>query len=171
VQDANGGSIQVGVVLPPRNFAPSNGLDYRFMLADENYWSETDSKSIMSSEYLHGNMIDFLLPMTISTQPPFTGVDVCTFGGINKKITCGEILEFDVTIQVPEPGTKGKKSVDFAKVVKVNMTSDYDLGYMGAPVYIPGQIPFSSQFIAHPVGQIVETLAQYNNEENQDKKI
>ena len=34
---------------------------------------------------------------------------------------------------------------------------------MGAPVYIPGQIPFSSQFIAHPVGQVVETLDQFKN--------
>jgi len=118
---------EVGKISNPYNFDPGNGLDYRFMLADKNYWSETDSKSIMFSEYLHDNMIDILLPMTISTQPPFTGVDVCVFGGFNEKIVCGEILEFDVTIQVPVPGTKGKESVDFAKVVKVNMTNDYEL--------------------------------------------
>lgn len=51
------------------------------------------------------------------------------------------------------------------------MTNDYDLGYMGAPVYIPGQIPFDTHFIVASVGQVVETLAQYNNEDDQDKKI
>ena len=171
MQSDGGHLIQVGATLLPHRFDPSHGLDYMLVLPYDNYWSETDSKSIMSSEYLHDNMIDILLPMTISTQPPFTGVDVCTFGGINKKITCGEILEFGVTIQVPKPGTDGKEFVNFANVVKVKMASDYDLGYMGAPVYIPGQIPFSSQFIAHPVGQVVETLAQYSDEDNQDKKI
>lgn len=51
--------------------------------------------------------------MTSSTQPPFTNLTVCVFGGINgglgEGMACGEILEFNVTIEVPTPGTDGKE--------------------------------------------------------------
>lgn len=176
VEDANSNLIQVGIVLLPHNFAPNQGLDYTFVHVYDGYWEEGQSERILFSEYLNNNeRVDRLLEMTSPTQPPFTNLEVCAFGGLNgglkEGMACGEILEFNVTIQVPTPGSDGKEFVNFANVVKVNMTNDYDLGYMGAPVYIPGQIPFTSQVIAHPVGQVVETLAQYNNEDDQDKKI
>lgn len=79
-------------------------------------------------------------------------------------MVCGKILEFDVTIQVPVPGSDGEKSVDFAKVVKVEMANDYDVGYMGAPVYVPIQAPDSGKFVADPVGQVVETLDQFQED-------
>jgi len=100
-----------------------------------------------------------IIPITDqSLSPNFT---VCAFGGKKNEMVCGEILEFDVTVKVPEPGSNGLESVDFAKVVKVNMTNDYDPGYMGAPVYIPVQVPDSTESVVDPVGQVVETLDQY----------
>jgi hypothetical protein len=168
VKDANDKLIEVGKVNRPNAFVTTVGLDNTFVSVNEDYWSDAVSKSIMF-EFNKGAYS--FLPMTIPTQPPFTGVDICVFGGLNKKTTCGEILEFDVTIQVPKLGKNVEKFTYFFHAVKVKMTNDYDLGYLGAPVYIPGQIPFTSQFIAHPVGQIVETFAQYNTENIQDKKI
>ena len=41
------------------------------------------------------------------------------------------------------------------------MIDEYELGYAGAPVYIPARIPFDTEIIAAPVGQVVETTAQY----------
>src|SRR5690349_693115 len=110
-----------------------------------------------------------ILPSTTKTLSP--NFEVCTFGGTNKEMACGKILELDVTIQVPSSGNRGKKFINFAKVVKVKMNKDYDVGYLGAPVYIPFQVPNSKKLVADPVGQIIETFAQYNNEDNQDKKI
>jgi|SRR6185312_3660693 len=110
-----------------------------------------------------------ILPSTDKTLAP--NFKVCTFGGIHKEMACGKILELDVTIQVPSSVDRTKKFVNFAKVVKVKMNKDYDLGYLGAPVYIPIQVPNSKKFVASPVGQIVETFAQFNNEDNQDKNI
>lgn len=103
-----------------------------------------------------------LLPIIpIADKTLFSNSEVCAFGGKKGNMVCGEILEFSVTIQVPVPGSDGENSVAFANVVKINMTDDYDFGYMGAPVYIPVQVPDSTEFVIDPVGQIVETLDQY----------
>ena len=171
VKDDNGKLIKVGESSEPNGF----GLDYTFVSVNPYYWSDSISKNVSFTEYIiKGNTTRFdLLAMTSSTQPPFTNLTVCVFGGLNgglgEEMACGEILEFNVTIQVPTPGTNGEEWSRFVNVVKVNMTKDYDLGYMGAPVYIPSQIPFDTQLIVVPVGQVVETLQQYRGDEVQDK--
>ena len=158
------GDTEVGSSASIVKFDPNHGLEYAIVIPNPNYWSETDSKSVLfhlnKYEYpqFPEQMLDTLLPITIPTQPPFTGVDVCVFGGVNKKMTCGAILQLSVDINVLKPGTRGKEEFEhFHNVVKVEMIDEYETGYAGAPVYIPGQIPFTSQFIAHPVGQVVET--------------
>ena len=50
------------------------------------------------------------------------------------------------------------------------MIDDYDKGYLGAPVYIAARIPFATEIIAAPVGQVVETWGQYKGF-NRHKKI
>lgn len=173
VKDIPDKEIEVGEVGAPTVFAPERGLDYTFVDVYPEHWSDKDSKSVLYS-YCDGS---YNMPLPISSVPiqPPLNFTVCAFGGLNgglgERMECGKILEFDATIQVPVPGSDGEKFVDFAKVVKVNMTNDYDLGYMGAPVYVYLPAPNSDQIVAVPVGQIVETLAQYKNEENQDKKI
>jgi len=158
------GDTEVGSSASIVKFDPNRGLDYAIVIPNPNYWSETTSNSVLFhlNKYQYPQfpeqMLDILLPITISTQPPFTGVDVCVFGGVNKKMTCGAIVQFNVNINVLKPGTRGKEEFEqFHNVVKVEMIDEYETGYAGAPVYIPGQIPFTSQFIAHPVGQVVET--------------
>ena len=162
------GDAEVGIGASIVKFDPNRGLDYAIVIPNPNYWSETTSNSVLFhlNKYQYPQfpeqMLDILLPITISTQPPFTGVDVCVFGGVNKKMTCGAIVQFNVNINVLKPGTRGKEEFEqFHNVVKVEMIDEYETGYAGAPVYIHGQIPFTSQFIAHPVGQVVETWGQY----------
>ena len=112
-----------------------------------------------------------LLPVIpFASQPFYFEEEVCAFGGSKSEMVCGEILHIFTGIQVPVPGSGGEEFVNFAVVVKVKMTKDYDSGYMGAPVYIPIQVPNSTQMIASPVGQVVETLEQYKGTA-QDKKI
>jgi len=97
------------------------------------------------------------------------GVGFCVFGGANEKMTCGAILQFGVSINVPKPKTKGRESVRFYHVVKVQMIDDYDKGYLGAPVYIAARIPFATEIIAAPVGQVVETTVQYKGFQKNSK--
>jgi hypothetical protein len=162
-----GDTLVGGRVFGARNFDPDLGLDYTLVQPISDYWSKNDSKSVLfhlnKYEYpqLPEQMLDILLPLTVSTKPPVVGVNVCVFGGEDQKMTCGAIVDFDATIQVPKPGTNGKKFVDFKKVVEVEMMDEYGLGYNGAPVYIPARIPFATEIIAAPVGQVVETIGQY----------
>jgi len=103
-------------------------------------------------------MLDIFLPLTASTKPPVVGVNVCVFGGVNKEMTCGAIVQFGVEINVLKPGTRGKEEFEhFYHTVKVEMIDEYESGYNGAPVYVPARIPFATEIIAAPVGQVVET--------------
>ena len=132
MEDADGNLIEVGTVLPPHSFAPSHGLDYMFVLVYDSFWEDEVSKNMLYSPRCDENKFLSIIPIADKTlSPNFT---VCAFGGKKDEMVCGEILEFGVTVKVPEPGSNGLESVDFAKVVKVNMTNDYDPGYMGAPV-------------------------------------
>lgn len=45
------------------------------------------------------------------------------------------------------------------------MNKPYSPGDLGAPVYIPLQIPNSTRLVASPVGQVVENVGN-NSEEN-----
>ena len=38
------------------------------------------------------------------------------------------------------------------------MEKPYSFGDLGAPVYIPLSVPYSDQFVASPVGQVVEAV-------------
>ena len=105
-----------------------------------------------------------LLAMTIPTQPPFTNLPVCAYGG-KSRLVCGKIVEFGVTITVHSPGTCKEIIDQFSNVTKVQMSQPYSNGDLGAPVYIPGQIPFDTKIIVHPVGQVVENAGD-NSEEN-----
>jgi hypothetical protein len=73
-------------------------------------------------------------------------------------MTDGVVLETGVTIKVNELDECGKdvQQDQFHDVVKVKMSKRYLQGDLGAPVYIPIQIPNSKQMAASPVGQVVE---------------
>jgi hypothetical protein len=99
--------------------------------------------------------------MTVPTRPPFIDITVCAYGG-GGRFTCGVIIGFNLDIQVYVPWEKsngGTYTTDrFFGVHKVLMEKDYTRGDMGAPVYIPGQIPFQTQLVVTPVGMVVENV-------------
>jgi hypothetical protein len=99
--------------------------------------------------------------MTIPTKIPFIGANVCTYGR-NSGFVCGAVVDLNAVIDVYVPWDRSAEgtytSDKLFGVVKVLMEKDYTRGDMGAPVYIPAQIPFQTQFIAAPVGMVVENV-------------
>jgi hypothetical protein len=143
---------------------PERGLDYIFIKIYDDYWDDLKSPYVAFNEIFNHDRFD-LLAMTIPTQPPFIDITVCAYGGLKSEMACGVISEFDVTIFVPTLWTKsGKDSVKFSHAIKIIMNKNYNSGYLGAPIYIAEQIPFDTQLIVAPVGQVVETIEQYNAE-------
>jgi len=100
--------------------------------------------------------VDELLPIIPTPNPSLSvGDKVYAHGGARGMVN-GEVLATGVTITVTRPGSCGKESAELHEVVKVKMNKSYYSGDLGAPVYIPLQIPGSTQMIASPVGQVVE---------------
>ena len=157
------GNTNAGISIRPSNFDPERGLNYVFVKIFDSYWADYSS-TIAFNEYYINNRLDFL-EINVPTQPPFTGIDVCAYGGVSG-LACGEIVEFNVTIRTEVPGASpSEPPVVFSDVVKVRMNKGYSSGDLGAPVYIATRIPFTPQIVANPVGQVVE------NFDEEDKNI
>ncbi|CAG8632015.1 15_t:CDS:2 [Paraglomus brasilianum] len=138
------GDTVVGVAMRPFKFDSEQGLDYAFV----RIYSDYCGRGIVD--------IDELLPIIPTpSQPLSVGDKVYAHGGARGMVS-GEILETGVTITVNRPGSCGKESAELHDVVKVKMNKGYYSGDLGAPVYIPLQVPGSTQMIASPVGQVVE---------------
>lgn len=97
--------------------------------------------------------------MTTPDQSPANNTVVCAYGG-ESNLACGEIVEFGVTITVSVPGSGGSDTTQFSDVTKVIMNRKYNSGDLGAPIYIPLQVPFESQLIVAPVGQAIGNVGE-----------
>jgi hypothetical protein len=71
---------------------------------------------------------------------------VCAYGAVSGYV-CGEIVDFDATIT--------SYGIPFHSVTKVSMNKPCLEGDMGAPVYIPTNVPNSKQIVANAVGQVI----------------
>lgn len=86
-----------------------------------------------------------LLPTPNQDQLPLK-TNVCAYGGASGYV-CGEIVDFDATITTYD--------TQFHPVTKVSMNKPCLEGDMGAPVYIPINVPNSKQIVASAVGQVI----------------
>jgi hypothetical protein len=154
------GDTTVGVATRPFKFDSKHGLDYAFVKIFESYWNDFRSKKIAYTDRLNKISVDFLelnIPQTSLINTP-----VCAYGGTSEFV-CGVVLEFNVAIKSQEPGSDvSEEPTPFYNVVKVRMEKDYNKGDLGAPVYTPDLIPFSSpsKIIASPIGQVVENAEE-----------
>ena len=154
-------SVQVGHVEGAYNYKPELGLEYAFVSVYPQYFSDDISHKIAYSHCAKSGrgIVDVDEPLPIiptPSQPLSIGDKVYAHGGARGMVS-GEILETGVTITVTRPGSCGKETEEFHGVVKVKMNKGYYSGDLGAPVYIPLQVPgHSKQPVAVPVGQVVE---------------
>jgi hypothetical protein len=152
------GDTQVGHVSAAYNFKPELGLEYAFVSVYDEFWSEKIAYDQCVQTDRGIVDIDGFIPVfPVPSQLPHPNFTVCAYGG-KSELACGEIVEFGVTITVHVPGSCEKETAQFFNVTKVQMNKNYLSGDLGAPVYIPLQIPDSIQFIAGPVGQVVENV-------------
>jgi len=163
------GDTKVGFIQSPSKFDKERGLDYIFVEIHPEYWSEAISRKISYSQCANttGGILDvdkLISIIPISTQPPLPNFAVYAYGGASGLVQ-GVIMEFGAEIQTSIPGSGGKEHVSFKNVTKVLMNKNYLPGDLGAPVYIPLQIPNSNQTLANPVGQVVESVGD-SSEEN-----
>jgi len=134
-------------------YKPELGLEYSFVRVYSPYLSDDISHKV---DYSHCAEIEQFLPIIPTpSQPLSVGDKVHAYGGSDRMVI-GEILETGVTITITKPGSCGKETAELHDVVKVKMNKGYYSGDLGAPVYIPLQVPDSTQMIASPVGQVVE---------------
>jgi len=134
-------------------YKPELGLEYSFVRVYSPYLSDDISHKV---DYSHCAEIEQFLPIIPTpSQPLSVGDKVHAYGGSDRMVI-GEVLETGVTITITKPGSCGKETAELHDVVKVKMNKGYYSGDLGAPVYIPLQVPDSTQMIASPVGQVVE---------------
>ena len=131
------------------------------------YWSNEVSRKIIYSQCSNTAKdiinADMLIPLIDTPSQPPLNFTVYAYGG-DSGIVKGVIKEFGVEIKTPTPWQCGKNIASFKNVTKVQMEKPYSRGDLGAPVYIPVQIPNSTQIIASPVGQVVENVGDDSGE-------
>lgn len=158
------GETTVGIAAFPNGFSPERGLNYVFVRVFDSYWEDNISRNITYFQCDSTGSGDKLISLIPTPSQPPLNSKVCAYGGVSG-FTCGEIIELNATIRVEVPGASpSEQPVLFSDVIKVRMNQPYSLGDLGAPVYIPLQVPNSTQFIASPVGMVVEN---YDGEEEE----
>jgi|SRR6185312_1707593 len=151
---------EVGKAEAPGAFIPERGLDYTFVRIYPEYWSDEISQKITHSQCgKDGKGIDEFIPlMPTPSQPPFYGgFTVCAYGA-GSGYVCGEVVKIVDTVKVRSP--IDQEDYQFSGATKVKMNKPYSNVDLGAPVYIPLQIPDSEQMIASPVGQVIEVVGE-----------
>lgn len=142
-------------------FDAKRGLDYAFVSIYSNYWSDEISSKVdyyQCGTSTSGSIyeIEENLPIIPTpNQPLSVGDTVYVHGGEDSGTAHGKILATDVKIRLGVPGTCGKNWVNDFKAIKMEMNKEFELSFLGAPVYLVVQVPGSTQIIASPVGQVV----------------
>jgi hypothetical protein len=151
--------IEIGSV-QSHKFEAKRGLDYAFVVIEDKYWSDEISSKVdyyQCATSTSGRIYEIEEPLSIipaPNQPLSVGDTVYVHGGDSDTVH-GKILATDVKIGLGVPGTCGKRWVNDFKAIKMEMNKDFEISFIGAPVYLVVQVPGSNQMIASPVGQVV----------------
>jgi len=164
---------EAGSTDQPYNLLSDPGLDYTFVVPISNYWSDEVSRKVDHSQCTHfgRGIVDINEPLPIiptPSQPLSVGDKVYAYGGTSGMVQ-GIILETGVKISVWNPKTEDPFYL--YDVVKVKMNKVYSGGNLGAPVYIPLSVPDSNQFVAIPVGQVVEIYGRSREWKSKSQNI
>lgn len=141
-------------------FEAKRGLNYAFVRIYSEYWSDEISSKVdyyRCATSTSGRIYEIEEPLLIipaPNQPLSVGDKVYVHGGDSDTVH-GKILATGVKIRLGVPGTCGKSWVNDFKAIKMEMNKDFELSFLGAPVYLVVQVPGSTQMIASPVGQVV----------------